>query len=347
MKMKKILAAVMAAACFLTSCSSKIIEFDNVNSILNGKEMQEKYEHLNFSDEYEIEIPDGLYIYNVSTNNVDMTNDNKIRAISQIITASDDFDNSINKEDDIVTEKSNDNGGTIIIKNNSKDMELTVSKNGTIIIEKESSELLSILNDESNRSKCVFANSKNISEKYKKLLEKADVASEKLSKIYGNFKLKAQTITEFKAENKYYYEITYAMTIDDLSVNPFGIFSDDNVIFSEHNTRIYLDGDENVNVIYSDALISYTKDKEISKAVTLQSALNYIDKELAPNYDIDIRSVSLEYARLNYEKRFIPVWDIEFSDGTENIQNYNRIFINVEDGKAYSYIDGIISEIQE
>ena len=337
----------LAAACFLTSCSSKIIEYDYIKNIINGNETQEEYEHLYFSDEYRISIPNELFVYDVSINDVDMTTDDKIHIISQVITSENDFDSNLNQVDDIVTEKSDNNGGTVIIKNNSKDLELTVSKNGTIIIEKESSELLNTLSDDNNRKKCIYVNSKSLTNDYNRIIEKADTAAQKLSKAYGDYELQAQTITELKADNNTFYEITYAMSIDELAVNPFGIFSDGNILFPEHLTRIYLDENENVVVIYSDALIGYSKDTKISKAVTLKSALQFVDEELAPNYDIDVRSISFEYARLNSEKRFIPVWDIEFSDGTENIQNYNRIFIEAENGKAYTYIDGNVSEIQE
>ena len=120
-----------------------------------------------------------------------------------------------------------------------------------------------------------------------------------------------------------------------MRIDTFGMMSADNLMPDEikyygYDNYVVVDKDNNVYSCSFNGPFVTERKEQIKKISSLSTTLEYVDKELAPNVNVDIKSIELIYAVQIKPAELIPVWAIEFSETDQDITAYNSIYVNAE-----------------
>ena len=357
--MKKIVALLLCGTLALTAfsgCSKKAkLKFDKIEDVRNGVEdaLGKEYKHLKISDDIKITVPDELYTYQSKEKELYFSGEDDpiIDKTISLLYDKEDFDEQKYPDDEIAYMPINigTDDETYQLFNETKDEHVAINANGYVSM--NSNEVF-----ESQLIECDYVDNMQDDETYQNVLAAADPVMQEAVKLQSDFESQPYQFLKWQSESgNVFYEIYYAQLLDSAPYIPYGMesaffdpMSSNSLQPRWHADRLEIWTDENYKVrgIHIDYIRDQEKSEQLEKIPTLDSVLNYLSKEIAPNMTLEITNIQLMYGLDNIEENVVPVWYIEFKSESEDVGEYNRVIVNCVTGNIASAINGTYDEHQ-
>ena len=329
----------------MTSCGSNSIKQERLDKIPDdaSSAVEKSYDKLNLPDDISFDIPDEIYTYSYKkkTDIITNTDDDKCRTIIELMYDNDDFDKTLHPDEVIMKEHINESydGGNFVFSNYDRDENVTLSGSGEMSMGK--------LGDKGNEicvSSFLLAD-KQTNDSEQKAIDKACSFMGDICNIMGCDALSAFALSHTQnSAGEDFCTVHFCQTLDDMRIDTFGMMSADNLMPDEikyygYDNYVVVDKDNNVYSCSFNGPFVTERKEPIKKISSLSTTLEYVDKELAPNVNVDIKSIELIYAVQIKPAELMPVWAIEFSETEQDITAYNSIYVNAVDGSVDCLID--------
>lgn len=357
--MKRILSLILViSAVFLAGCDDRAkLEFDTIENVKNGvsKALSQSYDHISVADDITVSIPDHLSTYTPKDglDFVENENDPLIKSSISLLYDPDDFGKEKHPKDSIMIIPINQDteNPSYQFFNETKDEHCAISRNGYIHLGPNDLLKYDVI-------ECEYAANSKDNEAYQKAIAAADAKMKESAELQSNLEMIPYLVYKIKGESgKEYYLVYFCRTAEGIPFIPFGT---DNAINIEPMNEagivqrwfkapfyVCVDTDYSVSAIHIEFRTSVEKKDPVEKIPTLDSVLNYISKETAPNLSVEIKNIQLMLAADMVERTVYPVWYIEFvnkASKTLDKEEYNRIIINASTGLVTSYIENYYEE---
>lgn len=350
--MSLVVSLTMFSGCGETKTKLKYDTLENVRNSIDSA-LSKEYNHITINKNITVDIPDTVNVYDTSyISLIKDKDDPKIKDLLGILYDSDDFDKGKNIGDEIFESFLEEDTENAVYQyfNKTKDENAAIGKDGYLHLGPD--ELLN-----THVIECSYADRIKDNEVYKKVRSAADSKLEQAVSLQDNYNMEPYLFYKVESEQgNSFYKIYYCRTFDGLLNMPFGADNITNIDISESGSvqnrwimdevSVWVDENFSVRAMHIQNLWKARKNEALEKIPTLDSVLNYISKEIAPNYNVNVSNIKLMYAHDITDNKIYPVWYVEFSNNSNDIEYSNRIIVNSSTGLISSYIEGSYAEHQ-
>ena len=357
MRKRIIILSFVMILTMLTGCENHAkLEYEPIDKVQKEirKALNNEYENINIAKNISVEIPNNLYTYDKKITNFTFNKeDSRIKETIKLLYNPDDFNKDKNPNDIISTVNRAEGSGCQCYQffNETKDEHVAIEQNGYIHL--GPTELLNY-----DVIECEYVKNVQDDQVYQKVLKATNAKMKELSSILNDLQVEPYLFYKVKSEcGNTFYMIYYCKTIDGVYSMPFGTDNITNVDITKQDSdfkqrwfkeelSIWVGENMTVRALHNEQNWSAKPNDTVTKIPTLDSVLNYISKEIAPNYKVEITNIQLMYGMDNVETKIYPIWYIEFKNNSSDIGEYNRIIVNTTTGIVSSYIEGCYNEYQ-
>ena len=322
--------------------------------------LAKSYEHIQLSDNISISIPDSLSIYTpVSNSFIADDKGPKLTEAIKLLYDPDDFDKTKNPGDSISVMPINQDteNPSYQFFNETKDEHCAISRSGYIHL--GSNELL-----DTEVIECRYVADTSGDETAGKILSSANALMKKAADLQQEPAMEPYLIYKLKSKlENTFYMVYYCKVIENTCIQPFGMEGALNFSlydyqeygegvpprWADNRNAVWLDESYHVVGLHIDSRVKAERGEEVKSIPALDSVLNYMSNELAPNLMVNITNIAVMYAADMVDRRIVPVWYIEFENKaaqSPDIGECNRLIINASTGLITSYIEQYYDEHQ-